>query len=377
MRKRNKIICIGLVGVALIAAYVYFTQYANPQTVAGPAAAFKVTAAPVIQKNLPIPVQAIGTVQAYSTITVQSMVDGQLLQVGFKEGDFVKKGQLLFSIDPRPFIASLNQAIANLDRDKALLLNAQLQVNRNKALIKVGYISKQDFDQLVANSASAEATVEGDKAAINNAELNLAYTKISSPISGHTGSLQVNLGNIIKTASNTVLVTITQIEPIYISFSVPQQYLAAIQAQNQKGPITVSAEVAGKIEQGKLSFIDNTVDSSTGTIALKSVFANTDHALWPGEFINVTLPSTVMPDALIIPTLAVQAGQNGSFVYVVKPDSTVVYQSIVTGPMVGSDTVVVKGLTAGQQVVLDGQLRLMNGSRVTVITNPTPAASGS
>jgi multidrug efflux system membrane fusion protein len=378
VRKINKIIIAGtgILIAALIFGYSggYFST--SQKASSSGAGAINVTASPVIQKDLPLPLQAIGTVQAYSTISVQSLVDGQLLKVGFKEGDFVKKGQLLFVIDPRPFMAALRQAQANLARDQAQLDNAKLQVQRNAPLVKKGYIAKQDFDQLVANQKAAQATVDGDKAAINTANLQLAYAKITSPIDGHTGSLQVNVGNIIKASSGTVLVSITQVQPIYVSFAVPQQYLASIQAQNATTPITVTANVEGKSEQGKLSFIDNALDTDTGTIQLKATFANADHNLWPGEFVTVTLPTTVLPHALIVPNSAIQSGQNGPYVYVIKPDSTVSYQAIQAGPMVGNNTVVLQGLQAGQQVVVDGQLRLTNGSLVKVIASPS-TVSGS
>jgi multidrug efflux system membrane fusion protein len=378
VRKKNKIIIAGLCTLAVALGYAYYSGdfTSSQKTLTAKNASIKVTAFTVTEQDLPLPLQAIGTVEAYSTVSVQSMVTGQLLKVGFKEGDYVKKGQLLFLIDPRPFIADLNQAQANLAHDQAGLENALLQVNRNAPLVKKGYISQQDFDQLVANQKAAAATVDGDKAAINTANLQLAYTKINSPINGHTGSLQVYPGNIVQAGGSTTLVSITQIQPIYVSFSVPQQYLAAIQAQNAASPITVSANVEGKTEQGSLSFIDNSVDTSTGTIQLKATFSNKDHTLWPGEFVNVSLPTTILPHAIIVPNNAVQAGQNGAYVYVINSDSTVTYQSIQTGPMVGNSTVILKGLQAGQQVVLDGQLRLTNGSSVTVIPSPS-IASGS
>jgi multidrug efflux system membrane fusion protein len=374
--KKNKIIIAGICVLAAALGYAYFSgDFSSSQkAVVAKSTPIKVTASKVIEEDLPLPVQAIGTVQAYSTVSIQSMVAGQLIKVGFKEGDYVKKGQLLFLIDPRPFEADLDQAKANLAHDQANLENAQLQVKRNAPLVKKGYIAGQDFDQLVANQKAAQATVDADKAAINTAKLQLAYTSIQSPIDGHTGSLQVYPGNIIQVANGTALVTITQIEPIYVSFSIPQQYLGAIQTQNAKSAITVAADVEGKTVQGKLSFIDNTVDSSTGTIQLKATFANMDHSLWPGEFVNVTLPTTVLPHALIVPNNAIQAGQNGSYVYVINADSTVSYQNIQTGPMVGNDTVVLQGLQAGQQVVLDGQLRLRNGSSVSVVPTPAPAS---
>jgi multidrug efflux system membrane fusion protein len=375
--KKNKIIIAGIAVLAVALGYAYYSGYFSSfqKAPAAKTMAIKVTAAKVAEENLPLPIGAIGTVQAYSTVSVQSMVAGQLLKVGFKEGDYVKKGQLLFLIDPRPFIAALDQSKANLAHDEANLENAELQVQRNAPLVKKGYIAQQDFDQLVANQKAAQATVDADKAAINTAQLQLAYTKIQSPINGHTGSLQVYPGNIIQVANGTALVTITQIEPIYVSFSVPQQYLAAIQTQNATAPIGVTANIEGKTVQGKLSFIDNTVDTSTGTIQLKATFANTDHSLWPGEFVNVTLPTTILPNALIVPNNSIQAGQNGSYVYVINPNSTVTYQSIQTGPMVGNNTVVLKGLQAGQQVVLDGQLRLTNGSAVTVVPSATASRS--
>src|SRR4051794_17419393 len=312
-----------------------------------------VTGATVGQKNVPGGVQVIGNVEAYSTISVKAQVTGQIVDVHFAEGDFVKKGDLLFEIDPRPLEAVLNQAQANMSRDEAALGQAQAnlqrdsaqaryaesQANRYAQLFDQKIIARDQMEQTRANAdATAQAvqadkaTIESMKAAINatratveNAKVQLGFTKIFSPITGRTGNLTVKNGNVV-TANNMELMTINQVEPIYVTFSVPEAQLAAVKRYMAVGKLPVMAkpqDEGGKEETGILSFVDNAVDMTTGTIKLKGTFPNNDHELWPGQFVRVTLRLTTRRDATIVPNEAVQTGQNGAFVYVVKQDRSV------------------------------------------------------
>jgi membrane fusion protein, multidrug efflux system len=355
-----------------------------------------VTVATAAQKDVPVEVQVIGNVEAYSTITVKAQVGGELTKVSFTEGDFVKKGELLFSIDHRPLEAALNQAIANEARDVAALGQAQAnlakdaaqskysesQANRYAELLKGGVISKDQSEQLratadavaqgvVADQAaidSAKANIGASKAAIDNARVQLGYTDIRSPINGRTGNLTVKQGNVVM-ANSMDMMTINEVEPIYVTFSVPESQLSAIKRYMALGKLSVRSrpqDDPGGEETGTLTFVDNTVDVTTGTIKLKGTFPNTDHKLWPGQFVRVTLRLTTQPNAVVVPNEAVQTGQSGTFVYVVKPDRTVESRTVVTGARVGQDMVVDKGVEAGEIVVTEGQLRLAPGSKVVV-----------
>jgi len=350
----------------------------------------------VAERDVPVDIAAIGNVEAYTTISVRSQVTGQLESAHFGEGAFVKKGQLLFTIDKRPFESALQQAQANLTRDQALLSQseaqltrdganaeyAQLTAERQASLNSKGIVSKDVSEQARAASEAAAATVKADraavesaraqlesqKAAVDNAKVQLGYTTIESPIDGRSGNLTVKTGNLVS-ANTTELMTIAQVEPIYVTFSVPAVQLSTIRERMGKDKIQVTVtpqDGSTAPVQGELAFIDNTVDSSTDTIKLKGRFANSDHRLWPGQFARVSLRVTTLPHALVLPTQAVQTGQDGQFVFLVKPDNTVDQQPVVTGQRVGDDVVVEKGLRAGQTVVTEGQLRLEAGSKVQV-----------
>jgi multidrug efflux system membrane fusion protein len=365
MQKKTKIIWSIIAALFIIYLYTHLSAYWEDRS-SRLGKAVTVAVSPVLQKNVVVPLQAVGTVEAYSTVSVKSLVDGELIQTGFKEGDFVKKGQLLFSIDPRPYQAELTQAEANLARSQAQLDIANSEVKRNQPLVQKGYVAKEDFDQLQSNQKAAVATVSADQAAVTSAQLELSYATILSPIDGRTGDLQVYPGNIIKTANGTILVTIAQVTPIYVSFSIPQQYLDSVRAQLAQGNVEVQALADGVTEKGQLTFINNTVDTTTGTIQLKATFANAQQRLWPGQFVTVTLPTATIPHALLIPSTAVQMGQNGAYVYVLMPDDTVAYRSITLGAVVNDDTVILQGLSPSEQVVTEGQLRLSDGSPVKV-----------
>jgi multidrug efflux system membrane fusion protein len=355
-----------------------------------------VTVALASQKNVPVEVQVIGNVEAYATISVKAQVTGQLTAVNFHEGDFVKKEEALFTIDQRPLEAALNQAQANLAKDEASLGQAQAnmardaasakyaeaQANRYAELFKSGIISRDQAEQLRANADAVAQAVNADKAAIEsakasigasratveNARVQLGFTTIKSPINGRTGNLTVKLGNVVM-ANSMELMTINQVEPIYVTFSVPEAQLPAIKKYMAEGKLPVRArpqDEAGGEETGVLTFVDNAVDMTTGTIKLKGTFPNSDHKLWPGEFVRVVLRLTTQQNAVVVPNEAVQTGQNGSFVYVVKPDRTVESRAITTGARVDQDMVVDSGLQTGETVVTEGQLRLAPGSRVVV-----------
>jgi membrane fusion protein, multidrug efflux system len=355
-----------------------------------------VTVAVAILKNVPVEVQVIGNVEAYSTISVKAQVTGQLMDVFFHEGDYVKKGDKLFAIDRRPLEAALNQAKANLAKDEAVLGQSQANLARDSAqaryagaqavryaeLFKNGIISRDQAEQLRANADASDQAVAADKAAIEsarasigasqaaveNAQVQLGYTDITSPINGRTGNLSVKLGNVVM-ANSVELVTINEVEPIYVTFSVPEAQLPAIKKFMAEGKLPVRArpqdEPEGE-EIGTLTFVDNSVDMTTGTIRLKGTFPNTDHKLWPGQFVRVTLRLTTQRDAVVVPNEAVQPGQNGSFLYVVKQDRTVDSRPVTTGARVDQDMVIETGLEAGETVVTEGQLRLAPGSRVIV-----------
>lgn len=365
-----------------------------------------VVAAKVVQRSVPIEVLAVGNVEAYSTINVVPQVGGQLTQVYFHEGDYVAKGAKLFMIDPRPLEAMVAQAEANLARDTALLQQAQANLARDTAnqkyaretadrygkLFEQGIVSKDQGEQLGANAdalaqlvqadkasiESAKAQILADKANIDNIKLQLAYTTIYSPIDGRTGNLTVKSGNIV-TPNTTVLTTITQVEPIYVTFAVPEARLGDIRRYMAQGTLQVEARGQDSIDtdQGQLTFVDNNVDTTTGTIRLKGTFQNASRKLWPGEYVNVKLRMSTQQNALVLPNQAVQTGQDGTYVYVVKDDPTfcmsaggappcVEMRSVTTGLRVDQDMVIDKGVEAGETVVTEGQLRLAPGSRVQV-----------
>ncbi len=325
-----------------------------------------VSVATAIQKNITVPFSAIGTVAAYQSVSVKSQTDGQIIQIPFHRGQMVQAGQLLFVIDPRSAQAQLQQAKAILAKDQAQLQNAQRISKRDKALIHQSFVSQAAYDQDQTNEAMQAAAVQADEAAMVNAELQLAYSYIRAPISGRTGDINVDTGNIVKSAQYTTLTTINELQPIYISFSIPQSYLSVVSDQREKKSVPVSVKVGKKIETGWLSFVDNQINTATGTVALKATFPNDDLTLWPGQYIDVSLPTTHFEKALVVPATAVQQGPNGSYVFLVKPNSTVSYHAITTGPVVGEDAVILEGLKTGDQVITAGQLQLIDGSLIAI-----------
>ena len=329
-----------------------------------------VLAATVEQKDVPLQVHAIGAVEAYSTVSVKTQITGELTGVFFKEGDDVTKGQLIFTLDKRPLEADVRRAEGALARDEAQAQNALSEQKRYESLVKAGVVSTQEYDRVAANAAALEAAVRADKGALENAKVQLVYASIYSPINGRTGNLLVHQGNMIKANDVPSLVNINQVEPIYVTFTVPQQYLGEVKQYSRNGSLAVQAVIPGDTHgaiTGKLSFIDNMVDSGTGTIKLKGVFANSDRRLWPGQFVDAYLTLKTQSNALVIPSQAIQNGQQGSFVYVIKDDNTVEARQVTTTETQQAGQLIVqKGLAAGERIVTDGQLRLVPGSKVQV-----------
>ncbi len=336
-------------------------------------AAVPVTVATVLKKTIPVEIRAIGNVEAYSTVAIKAQVSGQLMGVHFREGQDVKNGDLLFTIDRRPFEVALQQAEANLARDEARAENGRAQAHRYAMLLQEGVASKEQYDQVRAEANALDAAVRADRAAVEKAKLDLEYCTIYSPMDGRTGSLVVHAGNLVKANENPGLVVINQINPIYVNFSTPEQYLPQIKKYMAAGKLRVTAVIPGdpqRPEQGVLSFVDNAVDTTTGTIRLKATLANKDKRLWPGQFVNVVLTLTEQPNTTVVPSQAVQTGQSGQYVFIVKPDQTAEMRPVITGRAVGGETVIEKGLQPGETVVTDGQLRLVPGAKVEVKSSP-------
>lgn len=318
---------------------------------------------------MPVTLKAVGTVQASSTVDVRSQVTGQLLAVGFTEGQDVKAGDTLFTLDARPFQTTLSQAEAVLARDTAQAGNAQEQLKRADELLAKGMLPRADRDTLAANVAALRGTLAADTAAVDNARLQLQYSKITAPVSGRTGALMVHQGALIRANDTTPLVTINQTSPIHVAFAVPARVLTRVRADQQRGALQVQVSIPGApgaVATGALSFIDSSVDAGTDTIRVKGAFANADRQLWPGQYVDVTLQLSVEPHAIVVPTAAVQASQQGQFVYVVKADNTVEARPVRVAWTDAGTTVIESGLTAADRVVTDGQLRLTAGAKISI-----------
>jgi len=328
-----------------------------------------VTVAPVRQRAVPYEISAIGAVTPIRTVAVRSQVGGILGRVGFEEGDEVEVGRVLFEIDRRPYQAALNQALGTLAKDQAQLVNARLQVTRYQELARTQMATQEQFDQITANAQALAATVGADSAAVETARLNVEYCTIRAQISGRTGNLLLREGNLVRASDASPLVVINEIRPIAVTFAAPQQYLDDIRrfSAGRRLDVTIRpSEDSTQAIAGTLTFLNNQVDTTTGTIQLKATFANADRRLWPGEFVTVRLILSVQPNVLTIPSQAVMTGQTGSFVYVVNADRSATTQPVQVGRTVDDDVVVEAGLVVGQQVVTDGQLRLVPGARVEI-----------
>jgi multidrug efflux system membrane fusion protein len=344
---------------------------------AGSSPVVPVTAGTATARDMPVYVRGLGSVQAYNNVTVKSRVDGAIVKVDFTEGQEVKTGDILFEIDPRPYQAALAQAQANLARDQAQLGNAQRNVGRDKPLVGKEFISRQQFDTDSTSADALAGTVAADKAAIEAAQLNLDYADIRSPIDGRTGARQVDIGNLVHATDNSPLVTVTQLKPIFVSFTAPQKQFDAIRQAAAQAPVATEAWTEGEQRQiavGKLTLIDNQIDQTTGTIHLKAQFDNSDEALWPGEFVDIRLVVDTLKNAVTVPAQSVQAGPNGSYLFVIKPDNTVEQRIVQVAETENNLSVIAKGLKAGEQIVVDGQYRLDQGSKVSILPPPSQAA---
>lgn len=343
------------------------------------AAAVPVTTAPVVRKSVPLSVQGIGTVIAASTVTVRAQVTGELTSVHFIEGEEVEQGQVLVTIDKRPLEAALQQAQAALDRDIAQAANAKAQAARYQDLLQRGITTHEQVDQIVANAAALDATVGADRAVVDNAKVQLQYATIRAPLTGKTGLLQVHPGNLVRATDTTPIVTINKITPVYVSFAVPESLLPELKRYMAKGKLSVTALAPndeGPAAAGLINFIDNAVDPTTGQIKVKGTFPNTDRRLWPGQYVNVNVTLSLEPNAIVVPSLAVQTGQQGTYVFVVKPDKTADLRAVVVERASGEESVIRSGLVPGEIVVTDGHLRLVPGSHVSIKNaEPVKAAS--
>ena len=319
-----------------------------------------------ILKDVPVQVKAIGNIEAYTSVAIKSQVSGQIARIHFPEGSDVEKGAVLINIDPEPFQATLSQYEAALTKDLAQERFAREQAERYAGLLKDGVVTRDQYELLRANAESLAATVVADRAAIRSARIQLDYCTIRSPISGRTGTIALQTGSLVK-ANDLPIVTINQLSPIYVTFSLPEKRLGEIKRAMAAGQLKIEAIIPnepGSSEAGTISFLDNAVNSATGTIKLKGIFANKARKLWPGQFTDVLITLASRQSVVVVPTQAIQTGQEGEFVYVVKPDSTVELRPVTSAAATGDETVVDKGLAAGETVVIDGQLRLTPGAIV-------------
>jgi multidrug efflux system membrane fusion protein len=335
----------------------------------GQGAAVPVTATTAEKKAVPLDVTAIGTVIAASTVAVRAQITGELMTVNFKEGDEVQQGQVLFTLDKRPFEAALAQAEAQLQKDLAQAANAKAQAARYQDLAQRGIATREQVDQMTTQAAALDATVAADRANIQSAKVQLDYATIEAPISGRTGLLVVHKGNLVRANDTAPIVSINRIAPVYVTFAVPESILPQFKRYMAAGTIRIEAKAPndpGPPSVGKVDFIDIAVDATTGTIKVKGTFPNEDRRLTPGQFVNVNVTLTTDPAATVIPTVAIQSGQNGTFVYVIKADKTVEMRPVTVARTHGDDSIINKGVAPGESIVLDGQLRLVPGSRVSI-----------
>jgi multidrug efflux system membrane fusion protein len=351
-----------LLAGALLAVVICLGACTTRTAETAPNLAVPVTVAKAEQKTVPINLTAIGTADAFSTVSIKGQVNAILEQVHFKQGDFVKKGDLLFTLDARPFQSALAQSEANLARDQAQEELNLVQAARYEKLYSAGVAAKEQYDQMKANADAQLGLVHADEAAVQSAKLQLQYCTIYSPVDGRTGALQVYPGNLVKENDVPVLVVINQISPIFVDFAVPEQYLGVVKKYMSGGRLQIEATA----ETGSLTFVDNNVDNTTGTIKLKGTFPNGNHRLWPGQFATVSLRLAEDEKAIVVPSQAVQTGQTGDFIFVVKPDDTVESRPVKVARQLGSESVISSGIAVGDTVVLDGQLRLIPGIKVQV-----------
>jgi membrane fusion protein, multidrug efflux system len=373
--KSVRVWIIGLVVIvvaAVVAWRIVGTMPAKARAPSAPPPAVPVEAATVTPTTVPIYLTGLGTVQAYNTVTVSSRVDGQIVKIAFTEGQDVKKGDLLAQIDPRPYKAQLDMAVAKKAQDEAQLANTQRDLERYTTLSARDYTSKQTLDTTRAQVTQLEAQIKGDDAAIDNAKTQLDYTTITSPIDGRTGIRLIDEGNIVHAAATAGIVVITQLHPISVIFTLPEDELAHVSQSMAAGPVAVTAmsrDGTAELDTGKVALIDNQIDQTTGTIKLRANFPNPKDTLWPGEFVNARVLLRDEQNALTVPSAAVQRGANGLFTYVIKPDNTVEMRPIKVSVDNTKIAVITQGVNAGDKVVTNGQYRLEPGVHVQIRTS--------
>jgi multidrug efflux system membrane fusion protein len=341
----------------------------------GAQATVPVTIATVERKSMPIEIRVIGTAAPFSTVAVRAQLTGQLTDVKFNEGDDVKVGQPLFALDRRPLESALAQAQANLERDVAQAANADSQAKRYQDLAERGIATREQVDTSRTGATATSATVEADRAAVENAKVQLQYATIAAPLSGRTGALMVHEGNLVRANDTVPLVVINQVTPIYVSFAIPESRLPDLKRYMALGSLHVQAAPPNEVgpqAAGRITFVDNAVDQTTGTIRVKATFPNEDRRLWPGQFVNVTVALTTDPTAVVVPSTAIQVGQQGQYTFVVKADNSVEFRPVVVERTSGQESVVKSGLKPAETVVTDGQLRLVAGSRVSIKGEDAP-----
>jgi len=374
LRRRTPLLLAGivLVGAAAITALVYLGGdiRAKEKKRPGGPAPVPVSVAVAAQRTVPVMLRAIGNVDPYSSVAVKARVDGQIVEVNFQQGQAVREGEVLFRLDARPFQAALRQAEANLSRDTASRDQARSQERRYLDLLEKNFVSKEAYAQFRTNAETAEAQLKASQAALETARLNVEYCTIRSPIDGYVGRIMLQLGNLVKANDTNALVVINQVKPIYATFAVPEQGLSEIRRHLAEGPleVTVSSTDARRatLATGRLVFVDNAVDVSTATIKLRAEFDNRDLALWPGQFVNVALKLYDQTNAIVVPSVAVQTGPQGEFVFVLKSDATAEVRKVAVARTEDDLTVIADGLAKGEQVVTRGQLRLVPGVKVVI-----------
>lgn len=376
------VVFLALLAGGALAYRAFVIDRANTQSAAAPASrpspAVPVRVVLAERRSMPVRLEAIGTVQVFASVAVKSRIDGQIADVKVKDGQYVKAGDTLFLLDARAAEAQVRQMEAQIARDKAQLVNARRDVDRYAPLLQKDFVSHQQYDTALTTAQALEAGVKSDDAALENSKVLLTYYTISAPINGRLGMVTAKTGNNVK-ANDVPFLSINQVKPIYVLFSVAQSELPGIRAALAQGTVTVAAVPAGDKGapvQGKLAFFDNSVDTATGTIALRGIFDNDDERLWPGQFVNVSMTLSQDPDALVVPQAAVQLGQDGTFVFVVDEANLAKAQPVVVKRVVDGMSVVKDGLEPGERVVVDGQLRLSNGTHVEIRSAAEPAPAG-
>jgi multidrug efflux system membrane fusion protein len=365
---------LSLVSLAVVISVVYYgtnNSRAKEKESSGKhgASAIPVTVAPVRTQSVPFRLPAIGNVEAFATVSLKARVDGQIVAVLFKEGERVAKGDVLYRIDPRPFEAALRQAEANALRDQAARDQARSQAKRYEELLAKNFVSKEAFAQIRTNAEIAEATARASQAALESARLNLEYCTIRAPLDGYVGKALLQAGNLVRANEAAPLVVINQVRPIYVNFAVAEQNLPAIRMRMARGPLTVEASSPGAgaaTATGRLVFVDNAVDTNTGTVKLRARFDNDNLALWPGLFVSVALRLYEQKNAIVVPSPAIQTGPDGDYVYVLREDMTVELRTVSVERTEGDLAVVAQGLAPGERVVTTGQLRLGSNTKVQV-----------